>query len=334
MKITCFVPPKDNAISFYRGYGVMSELHRTDPMVQCLFPDQFDVREIKGTNIAFFVRPDTPELIAILMACKQLKMKIVVDIDDDLTSVPWHNKYNIVHLLNDVDYKKNIQIALENAHAVIVSTESLKFAYSKFNKNIHVVRNAVDNYCYDAVKERNISNTVLWRGSKFHKQDLNFYKAELLAAITSNPDFDFLFMGDIFPKWLNGHKNVKYVRPVGIYEYPLRMRELQPALTIIPLAYQGQQSYAFNLGKSDIAKMEATVAGSLCVAPAWPEWTWDKDDFYYSDKSGFLSQVNSALNLIRVNDKSLNDIWARNLNYIMANRLLSQTNRQRLTIMG
>lgn len=332
MKILNFVPQKDNAISFYRGHGVMSELRKLNNAIDCVFPENFDLKQAKGVDMAYFVRPDTPELLAILMACKQLNIKTVVDIDDNLFNVPWHNKYHIQYLIQKIDYKSNIRLALQAADAVTVTTDSLKMAFGKYNKNIHVIRNAFDNYTYKIKETRNISNRVLWRGSSFHHKDLSAFKDSLLSIIKTNPDFVFMFMGDIFPNWLQNIKNVQYIKPCSIYEYPHKLEKLEPALTIVPLQYNGEKSLQFNLGKSDIAKMEATAAGSLCIAPEWSEWVWNKDDFYYNNTDSFVSVTNEAINKIRNCDETLDAIFERNKQHIKTYRLLSQTNLTRLAL--
>lgn len=335
-RIICFTPQKDNAISMYRSHGVLSEIHKIEPQLQVEFPETVHLKQLKGADVAFFLRPDTNEQLQYLKACKTMGLKIVVDYDDNLLSVPWHNKYKLIHLLNGVDYQAIVRDSLSLADLVIVSTQSLKDEFSKYNKNIQVLRNAYDNYIHKIKEERNVSNVILWRGSKFHNKDLPYFQDEINKLIDENPDFNFLFMGDLYPKWFikPNRKNALFIKPVTVWEYQHTVHSMNVALTIVPLRYTGKETTLFNQGKSDIAKLELTAAGSLVVAPDWYEWNWNNDKSgLYQNKEEFYTKTTALIQSIRENKRELDLLWQSNIDYLKQNRLLSEVNKARAKLL-
>jgi glycosyltransferase involved in cell wall biosynthesis len=338
MKVLAFIPNSLDGTSFYRGCGALNELHKLDERVQIQYVSgAFRFGDAKGFDIAFFQRSDTHDYIITMQALKALGIPIVVDYDDYLLGVPQGNKYHRIMSDNDIPYEQNVATALRIADRVIVSTQALKEAFSRYNRNITVIRNAFDDYTFTPCTGfNNESRKVLWRGGSTHQPDFNYYGDEIIKLITENKDFEFIFWTDATKRPENLayysicdqlHKlpNFKLMQAVSPIDYFQGLQKMKPALIL-----SVNRENLFNLCKSDIAKLEGFYCGALCVHDDWPEWIWGKmkiGEKYLFDRANYL------LSLIRNPiAKSTHEIYDAELNYVLENRLLSTANLQRLNV--
>lgn len=322
MRIGCSIANFNDGTSFYRGHGVMSETPRIDSDIHIEYVKDTDVIRIKGMSCCFMQRPDQARDLVLMKTIKKLNIPVVLDYDDYLLEVPEHNRYHKIMDIAGNDYKIHVKQALSLANQVWVSTQELKVQLQKYNPNVHVIRNAFDNYLYREQKTFNNTKTVLWRGSSTHEKDLELFKPQILELIKSNPDFKFVFLIDKFFTWLldaqRQNKNVELIKAVPVFEYHYKLQELKAGVMIVPL-----EDSMFNRCKSDIAAIEALGTGSLCIAPDWEEWK-NTATHLYTDNLYFLEQAQNAINLIKQN--KLETVKRPEL------RLLSDANKQRVAL--
>lgn len=328
MDILGCVPSKTDGCAMYRGYGPMSELHKADRDLSFKIIEPFDLRTCKGFDVVFMQRPDNPESNKVFRICKQLKMKVVLDYDDDLTDVPIHNPYHAMMKAQFIDYKKYVKSFLKDADLIFVSTEALKKSLCQYGdeEKFVVINNCIDDYIYDVNEKWNPCKIVFWRGSVSHEQDLNVFKNELIELVKNNPDFLFMFCGDIFPDWLTELKveNLKFKETVNVFQFMFDFKAIKPCLTIVPLEDTG-----FNRCKSDIARIEATASGSLSLCPEWEEWIWNSDKRYlYNGKEEFFTKANQILQRVRKGE-DLNPDFIEFRKYLIENKMLSNANKTR-----
>lgn len=320
MKILCHTPTKDDAPSMYRGWGVMTELERLN--INCIFSDTFGLYQLKGCSALYLQRPDRKKHCEAIDMAKGMNIPVIVDYDDNLLEVPKYNKYHIEMSKHEPDYVKSVAYGIQNADMVWVSTDKLKEEFTKYNTNIHVVRNAFDDYLY---RPQGFSRkkTVLWRGSKTHTQDLDCFREPLKALFFENQDFEFVFIGDGYPTWLldTQSKNITFVDPVYTYDFFNCLKVINPSVMIVPL-----EDTLFNYCKSDIAAIEAVASGSLCIAPDWHEWNWLGNN--YSDTRSFYATTSALLGHIRAFNPELIKYHA-SLQDDLKNRYLSKANALR-----
>jgi hypothetical protein len=338
MKILSFIPNPSDGTSFYRGTGVLSELHKIDKDIQITQVDKsFQLSDAKGYDLAFFQRPDSESFIQTMAAIKALNIPVVVDYDDYLLEVPSSNRYHQIQKAYDNNYEYYVKCALKIADKVIVSTQKLKELLLPFNKNISVVKNAIDDYCFSPAPELNkTSKKVLWRGSATHQADFDYYGDEILKLISNNPDYEFIFWTDI----TNRQENLAYY---SIYEQLKKLNNVKIIQAVSPLDYfQGlikmkpclilaiNKESNFNLCKSDIAKLEGFLTGALCAHDNLPEWNWGVIN---QDKQYFFEHANNLLSMIRdINNTEAQELYLKELEIVKENRLLSDINFKRLSI--
>jgi hypothetical protein len=325
MRVLSFIPNIADGTSLYRGHGVLSEIHKLDPTVRVEFVgEKFRFIDGKGSDIAYFQRPDNKDFFITCMALKRINIPIVVDYDDYLLDVPEHNKYHVIMGLAKNDYKKHVADFLKVADAVIVSTEELKRQF-EVHTECTVIRNALDHYSFLPESEQSFEKRVLWRGSATHEMDLLEHKDSIISLIQDNADFEFIFMGDDKIKWLDALKlnNVVFKKALDPYSYFIELKKMRPSLVIVPL-----QDSLFNRCKSDVAKLEANYCGAICVHPDWEEWNWGVN----IQSEYFLNRANYMLSLIRFGSEQAKTIFNHEREYLENNRLLKDANMKRLEV--
>lgn len=334
MKVLVLTSNIESASSMYRAFGAFAEIHRVDPDMQatvCQYKDfTFNLINLKGFEVIIFHNPDQDWQVEAIYFCKDYGFKVIVDYDDNFFNIEVTNPYHEEQAAKKVNYAKNVRNALKKADAVIVATHALLDEYYPYNQKITVIRNAFDHYTNQIAGTCNTGKKmVLWRGRNAHKADLDAFEYEITSMINANLDFTFVFWGlDSFPVWLQDlakkTRNIWQKDPVHAFAFFKELSQIAPALTIVPL-----DDNEFNKSKSDIAKLEAIAAGSLCLAPNWNEWDWSGNTtFNYNTKAEFLEKANVILDSIRKGDILMAD-WLHEVDDITKNNLLKHSNAER-----
>jgi glycosyltransferase involved in cell wall biosynthesis len=319
IRLSCSIANFNDGTSFYRGHGVMSEIHKSDRDFRVDYITEPDIVKIKGIDVLFVQRPDQIRDITLIQIAKKLNIPIVLDYDDYLLDVPVHNRYHKIMDIAGNPYQDHVKNALSMADLVFVSTDEIKKKLYKYNDNIHVIRNAFDDYIYKASTGYNCTKTVLWRGSSTHEKDLELYRDQITALVKANPDFRFIFLIDKFFDWLKElkatNKNVELLKAVQVFEYFYLLQSLRVGAVIVPL-----EDCLFNHCKSDVASLEATSVGAFSVAPDWAEWK-ELTTHTYKEPAEFTTQTQAVIDLIKSGvGKS---------HKLPKVRLLSEANKQR-----
>jgi len=304
MKIIARLINVEDGTSFYRGHGPLTELHKTNRLVHVDFAPEINFINAKGYDMAFFQRPFHPVHIKEMKTCKEMNMPIVVDYDDNYYNVPTNNNFYMLNKVTKCDVKAGIDECLELADKIIVSTEYLKKVYKHEDKT-YVVNNAWDDNVFTLPCKVNMEKKVLWRGGESHSIDFAVFEDSLNKIVTDNKDFEFYFLG-CPAQSLSQHKNVTTMPLMTVGRYFNVIREMKPSLVLVPL-----DERPFNLSKSNIAKIEATMCGALSVCPNWSEWKWDENEMnldnehLYNNVAEFTKQSNFLIDRFRTNDRTL-----------------------------
>jgi hypothetical protein len=130
------------------------------------------------------------------------------------------------------------------------------------------------------------------------------------------PDWQWYFIGggDII-NCLKKIKNKHQQNEIDIIQYYKYFHAIKPAVHLVPL-----KNNKFNESKSNIAWIESTMVGAVCLCPDLPEWQLDGMII-------FDDMFKSFSNLIENED--LKYQWQASYNYIKNNLLLSVVNKQR-----
>ncbi len=217
-EITCFLREKD-AQAFYRMSLPLSKInHAGNFNVKEIFKGEDSGKILNGLKADLLVLPAVGE--AKLLDCaakmKQLKKKIVLDFDEnvfapsplspryqrlgrqgvDIGGKPaWVDGKNINLFTNKI-YVENIEMSLELADMVTVSSESLKEVYEKYNNNVRVVPTCIDASTWKKLPlERNTDIRVGWHGSWASAEDVGVIEKVLPDLLIKYPMMKIVLLG-------------------------------------------------------------------------------------------------------------------------------------------
>lgn len=348
-----YSPNPTDATSFYRATGPLQELKRKMGFSLQMSRDT-NWAVIKGVDVVFMQRPFTDNHLKIVEMYKSGGVPVWVDYDDDLYSVPRNNRTH--RMYNDINNQNNISRILAMADVVTVSTQCLKrklssvlaeiskiheekkvaTSYDLTGAKIKVVENAYDwkfvkRYAKKGLPKETPQKLIMWRGSDTHDKDMYVYMNQMRTVYEQNLDWKWMFVGS--PFWLaletlrsaHGHnpQNVMEVEGIDPMEYWEFIRGQSPALMIVPL-----EENEFNLSKSNIAWIEATHAGAVCLAPEWEEWK-RPGVITYKDKADFQIKLHKFVS----GEIPWEENYLLSKEYIDENLMLDQVNYKRQLIL-
>lgn len=273
--------------AFYRSAGVLKDLRRkTDHNITLVQVGQTPMNWsfLTQFDLIMHQRPFSKDSLNLCGYVKQCGIKLWLDYDDNLFALnPENPTYK---LYSNSEIQANIKSMLQIADVVSVPTEYLRQVYAEFNKNIYVVPNAFHDNLFTRPELKPRTNHVVWRGPEAHIFDLMSYSKEINLLTKEFPEWRFMFMG--FSPWFLSETNNKGNIPsLDIVIYMKTLFDMSPSCLHIPL-----HDNAFNRAKSNIAWIEGSYAGAVCVVPAW----WNVPGaLSYTDGKSYYEAIKSII---------------------------------------
>lgn len=319
MKNVKYIALSNDGSSFYRISGVLPYIkHDKLNLTDISDKNIFSWENYTDTDIVIIQRPCTQAHLGLILQAQMMGCKVIVDLDDLVTHVP---EYNPAHGL----YKENMKHVLQCirvANELWVSTEAIRHELVKYNKNIHVIPNAHNNYLFkeENKKEFNAKNKmVFYRGGSTHVRDLRHILGDLVRVMRRKQDWTFMFIGidtnDEFSEAVYDLKNVFITNPLPVIQYHVHLHAMNPAIMICPL-----DNIPLNRAKSNISFLEGTYAGAAFIGKKiLPEF--NKEFIMNIDRLDLFDEYCNPNRLKSYN----NQAWA----YICEHLLLSKINQLR-----
>ena len=339
IKLLAVTPMEFDGTSYYRAHGVFPNLvKKMGNQLQITkykgdFGQGYNWSDLINFDILFLQRPslDASKRMRLTQYCKDIGMKVWIDFDDNLFSLPRENR-----MFEDVtpQIKKDMIALLKLADVVTVSTKALKEFFATIGVVAEVVPNALNEDVTPMAESYNgplpentyishsneLKEQILWRGSETHQGDIYYHINQIFHAIDNRPNSHWHWMG--YDPWYitNGTEANKYTthKSEDIMVYFKNLKKLRPNLVHFPL-----MDNSLNRCKSNIAWIEATSVGSTIIAPDWEEW----------QKPGVLNykSFDDYGNLLM--EPLLHEqLWKASRDYIMENLTLEIVNEQRVDI--
>ncbi len=247
-----FVRADFDASGYYRLYlPAMTLAARGWPVVV----DRPTIDDFEAADILVFQRQRKAIAVREMEKWKQRGKKIVLDLDDNFFLLEPHNP---VKPLYDEEALKCQAAAAQLADAVTVTTESIKDGYAKFNPEIFVLPNSVDQ---DKLKAKRIVRPEViigWQGGWTHAEDLKTIKNSVRSVVKKtgarlvlagyNPPG--VFRSAEFRPWVPFTDDLPYLDSIRDF-----------SIGLCPLA-----KTPFNECKSDIKFLEYSLLGIPTVA--------------------------------------------------------------------
>jgi len=320
MKILALTPVRDDTTSFYRAAGIFRDLKRKLPGIEV---DLFNVGEISKLtwsviglyDIVFLQRPYNQ--LALARYLKLMHIPLWIDYDDNLFVIPQANQRAFDVYMTDEGIQTQLVEIAKIADVVTVSTAALKKTYDHLNADVRVIPNALPFDYIGKPHEGPTKNAVLWRGGDSHRMDLRVHEMGILQAMDKYHDWEFTFAG--YNPWQFVARNKKYNKPLDPLLYFQWLKEYAPKVMQVPLVDD-----LFNRCKSNIAALEGTFAGAVCLIPDWEEWQIP-GSFRYSNQQEYAEKLDALLR----GGVSLNKYRGQALEYIRENYDLAKVNKLR-----
>lgn len=327
INILMIIPNRQDATSFYRSMGPFSHLHRSMEL-NLIFADQIDWSLIKMSDIVFMQRPFNSSHLQVAALCQEVGRPLWVDYDDLLFDIPEDNPAHESFMAPEV--RNNVIQIIRAATVVTVSTEQLKKVFqlekNTLNHRVYTVPNALDHDLIKYSAPFQFKKLLSWRGSNTHMQDIAEHAASLIDLIRARPDVTTQWVG--WNPWFVTQgiaKNQAIVAPpMAIHRYYEFMQKTNPSVQVVPL-----HEHMFNYCKSNIAWIEATLVGAVCVGPDWAEWR-KPGILTYKTTEDFKSCIEYALD----NPEEMKKLHEESLAYIVDNLMIGRINKGRESIIN
>jgi len=330
MKILSLSPNPSDGTSWYRCSGPLNRLEKDYDDVSYIEYGSNDVHwDILGRfDVLYIQRAHTLWHLRLMNKAAFMGLKIWVDYDDLLWDLPYMHRNYFDYLNNDVQNAiKGIMTMQPEVLLITVSTQYLADRIRKdFNEkaNVHVVPNALDEKMFlHRMEFAQDAQIIGWRGSDTHDLDFLDHIGEL-SSITRRYKWDYI---GYVPKAISAYTdNVEFTRPVNILEYFAHITTARKwKMFFVCLADNG-----FNMAKSNIAWLEATIAGSVCLAPRMPEWNKAACYCYGDDEKSLVQMINIVMNDGEAERK---DLWRVSVDIIKKKYSLGKQNKLRYQLL-
>lgn len=326
MNIGILTKPAYNAVSHYRLAPWIVLGKYSDAQTVLINPKTVTEYDLRLIHVLIAHSPSTKMEYNILTLAKSYGVRIVIDYDDLLQAIPGINP--AAEYWGKEETQDIATELITHAHVVTVSTDQLASEFlSRFGVEARVINNALDDSAFAVSPKRTYDETkpikVLWRGSNTHEGDLYTHR----QAFREYPNVEFHFFGyrpeKLTSKYGGNLETINYIPGEKLVsDYMIRLLTLAPDIVIVPL-----EDSAFNRCKSNIAWIEATWAGSICLAPAYmPEFN-RPGIMNYEDVTDLVTQLEYvSTSAIRPHESGLLEASRQD---IRTNFLLSKVNEAR-----
>lgn len=323
MKLLVLTPTKDDTTSFYRAAGVLRNLQQK---MSSLRYDIFDIGKIPSITWSFLCQYDGVffqrpfQNVEILRFVKDMHIPIWVDYDDNLFEIPQANN-RAFDVYVDEKVQNNLVEIAKLADIVSVSTKALKTFYDGMNADVRIIPNALN---FDLLGEPSTAKTqkyVMWRGGDSHRMDIRVFESEIMERQSKYNEWTWIYAG--FNPWELYTKNKRYIKAQDPILYFKWLKATSPSILQVPL-----HDIFFNRCKSNIAALEGTWAGAVCVVPDWEEWQIP-GLVNYSSVEEFGTKLELALN----EQFSFKKYRTMAMDYIRENYDLDKVNNLRVQLL-
>lgn len=292
-KIRLFVinaPEPVNGITFWRMFRPLRHLHDNYDVEVIFNSGRITEADLYFSHVVLCFRPCNPDHPAALRRAKELGCKVIVDFDDDLLNVPIGYSF-----FKDLSNRAPFVIeSIALADMVWLSTKNLKKVYEEAIQNflafhlrqsggvlpplfgtpkMTVIPNAVFPEDLPFAPNGN-TRRAMWRGSDFHRDDLEAYKMQYDQILRNNNYFQWIGYAPTWGEMKTTKCKVDFQPGIMADQWFNYIKSLQLSLVWKPLA-----NNIFNASKSNIAWLEATVSGAVCMCnlagenPIWEHAT-------------------------------------------------------------
>lgn len=259
--VVCWVPAWLDACCMYRMFWPACHYGPSGRFV--FHPVKTPVSEMADADIVVVQRQCSAGNFQALKQMKEMGLKIVYDLDDDLWGIPGSSPAKRIF----EPVKQGFGMCMEVCDAVTVSTDPLATAVrtavpAARKKPIFVIPNGIDfAYLHPAPLPKPAGRvTVGWGGSNTHQGDVGVAWQVLPELLEALPQLYLEFVGMAPPQKIAGHPRVRQREYCPIGEFSSRFPTWGWDIVLAPL-----DDVRFNRSKSSIKCTEAAAINAVCL---------------------------------------------------------------------
>lgn len=280
--------------------------------------------QVKDCDILFFNRViSNIALDTVLKWREKYGFKMVVDFDDHWRLDPEHYLYEAY---KNYQASELMEEYIKVSDAVFVTHERLRNEVLPFNKNVHVLPNAIPRW-EQFLTDRKPDDCVrlFWAGGVTHKRDIHLLKRPLELIKRDRVKFILGGYSDNNPEWkvmakwftTNSSYNTEVIEALPVDEYYRMYSKCD--ISLIPLVHS-----PFNTHKSNLKILEAANIGApVVVSRVHPYLDFPEDLVNYVDlHNTWYSQITKLINdpeLRREQGEMLREYCNEHYNFIKIN---------------
>lgn len=271
-----------NGVVWWRAVQPLSYLRKRLDL-DVVFKPKVSMADIMLADVVLMFRTTSDAAVNIIRACKQAKKPVIIDIDDDLVNLPPSHPLRGPYNSKISQYWDSVDMA------DMIWTSTVALAKSLGHPNVHICPNAIDPR--DLPERHNFGKrSILWRGAYTGMGDIEDYK----DWYSRLKETHFVRFWGFLPSFAEQGQFIEWQADASQYIFSLA--KLQPEYIWKPLVVN-----AFNEAKSNIAFLEATAAGALCLTNMpGSDWAACVDDVI-ADEGAYAYCFENAKNFIREN---------------------------------
>lgn len=251
IKILVLEADRLNGVTWWRCYKPFSELRKQHRDLDFEFKSKVTVQDLMLYDLIITYRPTQTAQLDFLRAAKQFGVPVIIDCDDDLSNLPPSHPMAL-------DYNSVRHIFAESlslASYVWVSTEQLLYSCDALGKG-EVMQNAITS---DMLPDAPApwKGIFAWRGNENHMADLLNHRKWYERNTTAAQEWRWI---GYFPPFRHGTNARPLPYNGNVCGFIAALPYSGTNVTWKPL-----EDNAFNAAKSNIAWIEATMSGGVCV---------------------------------------------------------------------
>ena len=264
IKIFCLTAELESGASIPRINSI-KHLEETGYPCQVQVATEICQFNIDWADIVVIHRPVDSGYFEAAKAVKALGKKLWIDNDDDALNFPIDHPAYMQY--NRDDRRSFIRESNQLADVMTVSNPQILKSYGELNKNAHYYPCAYDERLMPEPDYSPREKVILWRGSKTHKAALREFAPAIGRIDAKFKGWKFVFIGDYPWEMIEQIKNNDWYCESGytptqkLWHYT---RSLKPAIQMVCLT-----DNQFTRSRSNMAVLDATIAGAVTLAPDW-----------------------------------------------------------------
>jgi hypothetical protein len=257
--------PEMNAVTWWRFLRPLAEMQKQNPgKFNVRMTRRLDEAELYFVDVVILSRPNDPETLQFAHTVKNLgRAKMIIDIDDAITNLPFYHAQYAYH-----NARKHIAHQIfELVDYFWVSTEQLLYECDCLGRG-EIMPNAVlpEDLPNEPSPDRGL---WMWRGNEMQKEDVYQAGVDVYDQVRDKAS-KWIFWGVIPNINHDWSKLLNIERELRIHDYFAKVKHLQLNGVWKPLV-----PCLFNDAKSNIAWIEATVSGGVCLTNYAGKTAWE-----------------------------------------------------------